>query len=170
MLQFHSLPLAARTPIAADAVGFTFDVPAELRDAEWRQSHTPRQAADLLAAANPTAPEIDVLDTVAYLWRPTLASADLARAEALYNQNCAACHGQTGNGDGPAANTTSKQPAAHADANVMFDRRSDVLYAKIRRGGMGTDMPNFGTLFTPEETWALVEYLWTLAAAEQPVQ
>jgi len=42
--------------------------------------------------------------------------------------------------------------------------RSDVLYAKIRRGGMGTDMPNFGTLFTPEETWALVDYLWTLTA------
>lgn len=33
MLQFHSLPLAARTPIAADAVELTFDVPAELRDA-----------------------------------------------------------------------------------------------------------------------------------------
>jgi mono/diheme cytochrome c family protein len=49
----------------------------------------------------------------------------------------------------------------------MFERRSDVLYAKIRRGVMGTDMPNFGTLFTPEETWALVDYLWTLALAGQ---
>ncbi len=43
----------------------------------------------------------------------------------------------------------------------MFTRRSDVLYAKIRRGGMSTDMPNFGTLFTAEETWALVDYLWS---------
>ena len=45
----------------------------------------------------------------------------------------------------------------------MAGRRSDVLYAKIRRGGMGTGMPNFGTVFTPEETWALVDYLWRLA-------
>ena len=50
-----------------------------------------------------------------------------------------------------------------ADAQRMATRRSDVLYAKIRRGGMGTGMPNFGTLFTPEETWALVDYLWRLA-------
>lgn len=33
MLQFHSLALAERNPIAADAVELTFDVPAELRDA-----------------------------------------------------------------------------------------------------------------------------------------
>lgn len=33
MLQFHPLPLAARTQIAADAVELTFDVPPELRDA-----------------------------------------------------------------------------------------------------------------------------------------
>jgi hypothetical protein len=28
---------------------------------------------------------------------------------------------------------------------------------------MGTGMPNFGTLFSPEETWALVDHLWRLA-------
>jgi mono/diheme cytochrome c family protein len=48
----------------------------------------------------------------------------------------------------------------------MTDRRSDVLYAKIRRGGMGTGMPNFGTLFTTEETWALVDYLRTFSSAD----
>ena len=26
---------------------------------------------------------------------------------------------------------------------------------------MGTGMPSFGPIFTPEETWALVDYLWT---------
>jgi mono/diheme cytochrome c family protein len=49
----------------------------------------------------------------------------------------------------------------------MFTRRDDVLYAKIRRGGMGTDMPNFGTLFTPDETWALVDYLRSFSATRQ---
>ena len=37
------------------------------------------------------------------------------------------------------------------------------VFAKIQRGGMGTDMPNFGTLFTAEETLELVEYLWHLS-------
>jgi len=45
----------------------------------------------------------------------------------------------------------------------MTTRRSDVLYAKIRRGGMGTNMPNFSKLFTPDEKWALVNYLWRFA-------
>jgi hypothetical protein len=26
---------------------------------------------------------------------------------------------------------------------------------------MGTSMPSFGPLFTPDETWLLVDYLWT---------
>jgi hypothetical protein len=59
----------------------------------------------------------------------------------------------------------SEKHVAFADPVYMVDRRSDVLYAKIRRGGMGTDMPNFGTLFTPDESWALVEYLWTMPFA-----
>ncbi|UCC99677.1 MAG: cytochrome c, partial [Phycisphaerales bacterium] len=29
-----------------------------------------------------------------------------------------------------------------------------------RRGGMGTGMPSFGPIFTPDETWMLVDYLW----------
>ncbi len=61
------------------------------------------------------------------------------------------------------AEQTAQIPVALTDPNYLFGMRGDVLYAKIRRGGMGTDMPNFGTLITPEETWALVDYLWTLS-------
>ncbi|MCC6803564.1 MAG: cytochrome c [Anaerolineae bacterium] len=49
---------------------------------------------------------------------------------------------------------------AFADPAYMFGRRGDVLYAKIRTGGMGTDMPNWGTVFTPDETRGVVDYLW----------
>jgi hypothetical protein len=59
-------------------------------------------------------------------------------------------------GMGQPADTTAEKLVAFADAAYMFEMRSDVLYAKIRRGGMGTEMPNFGTLFTPDETWVLV--------------
>jgi mono/diheme cytochrome c family protein len=95
------------------------------------------------------------------------ASADqLAAAQTLYNKNCAACHGEFGGADGPIAETTIETPAAFGDASYMWQVRSDVLYAKIRRGGMGTDMPNFGTLFTQEETWMMVDYLWVHAFQE----
>jgi len=144
------------------------DVPAELRDPAWRQSHTPQEALERLSERNPGTSERGLLDAVAYLWTQGMPDETLTTAGQLYNQNCAACHGQYGGGDGPAAVTTAEDPVAFADTGYILERRSDVLYAKIRRGGMGTGMPNFGTLFTPEETWALVRYLWTLPFGTPP--
>jgi plastocyanin len=143
----------------------TVSVPVTVNDPLWRRSHTPTQALDLLIEANPQTLQMDLIDVVTYLWAVDVTPEMLDTAQSLYNKNCAACHGQYGGGDGPAADTTAEKPVAFADPSYMFEMRGDVLYAKIRRGGMGTDMPNFGTLFTPDETWALVEYLWTLPAS-----
>lgn len=133
--------------------------PADLRDEAWRFSHTPAEGLDLLQEANPGQSEDVLVDAVAYLW-----SGDVSpETVELYDKNCAACHGQTGSAEGPVAATTAEEPSAFGDAAYMWEMRGDVLYAKIRRGGMGTDMPNFGTVFTQEETRALVDYLWRLA-------
>jgi mono/diheme cytochrome c family protein/plastocyanin len=136
-------------------------IPDELRNLIWRQRHTPAQAVEMLAAANPDMDEQTPVDVVAYLWLEAVQVAD--ETIYRYEQNCAACHGQFGGGDGPIAASTASELVVFSDPGYMFTMRGDVLYAKIRRGGMGTDMPNFGTLFTSEETWALVDYLWTLS-------
>jgi mono/diheme cytochrome c family protein len=138
-------------------------IPSELRDMDWRRSHTPQQALALLVTYNSSATASDLTDAVAALWTENTNPQELASAATLYNKNCAACHGETGGGDGPVASLTVKSPIAFADQPYMWMRRDDVLYAKTRRGGMGTDMPNFGTLFTPDETWALVDYLRSLS-------
>ncbi len=143
-------------------------VPADLEDPTWRFSHTPAQGLERLTEVAPNVPEADLGDVIAYLWTQGTQLEALAAAEVLYNKNCAACHGQYGGGDGPAADTTTNPPTAFTDLAHMLARRSDVLYAKIRRGGMGTGMPNFGTLFTEEETRALVDYLWVLAFQAHP--
>ena len=137
-------------------------IPQELANLDWQRTHTPVEASELLAAANPTQTAEAVYAVVASYWlqNPTYENID---GQYLYNQNCAACHGETGFSDGPGAFYTTVQPVAFGNVSYMFTMRSDVLYAKIRRGGMGTDMPNFGTLLTPQETWALVDYLWQLA-------
>jgi mono/diheme cytochrome c family protein len=152
-----------------EAIAASLIIPPELQTTTWRRSHSPAQGLVILAAANPAAAKDDLVDAIAYLWLNDLSSEQRATAATLYAKNCAACHGQEGGGDGPAAHLTAKETVAFADPVRMFAARSDVLYAKIRRGGMGTDMPNFGTLFTPEETWALVDFLWTFAfATESP--
>ncbi|MCC7207711.1 MAG: cytochrome c, partial [Anaerolineae bacterium] len=123
---------------------------------------TPMQGLEALQAANSGVRRADLADVVVYLWTRNAAGEQSVDAATLYAKNCAACHGETGSGNGPASVLLPTPPAAFLDAATMFSRRGDVLYAKIRRGGMGTNMPNFGTLFTPEETWALVDYLWSL--------
>ncbi|MBI1281356.1 MAG: c-type cytochrome [Anaerolineaceae bacterium] len=138
-------------------------IPRELTDIGWQQRHSPQQATALLVVDNPNASTSDLADAVAYLWAGNVNPQTLSSAASLYNKNCAACHGQTGSADGPIAGQTAVKPIAFADLAYMWMRRDDVLYAKIRRGGMGTDMPNFGTLFSPEETWALVDYLRSLS-------
>lgn len=141
----------------------TLIIPPELRDMNWRRSHTPAQGVALLAAQNSAAQEADLQDVTAFLWTADAAPEALSAAALTYAKNCLACHGATGGGDGFMAGQTAQLPVAFSDTQHMFTMRADVLYAKIRRGGMGTDMPNWGLLFTPEETWALVDYIWSLA-------
>jgi plastocyanin/mono/diheme cytochrome c family protein len=134
-------------------------IPSQLHDSAWQQSNTPNDAVMHLQTANPHLSLDELRDITAYLWSVEPATPDTVRQ---YELNCAACHGESGFAEGPAAPFTAEVPSAFADPAYMFTMRSDVLYAKIRRGGMGTDMPNFGTLFTPEETHEMVDYLWQL--------
>jgi plastocyanin len=63
----------------------------------------------------------------------------------------------------------AKSPVAFADARAsMLGGTSEIYYAKLRRGGMGTGMPAFGPLFTPEESWALVDHVWALVFGAAP--
>ena len=162
-----ALPVARLSIERGKTLAATLSIPTELQTLSWRRSHTPAQGLGRLAAANPDSSEADLAHVVAYLWLSHLSPERQSAAATLYAKNCAACHGQTGRGDGPAAELTAEEPPPFTDPAAMWQRRSDVLYAKIRRGGMGTDMPNFGTLFTPEETWALVDLLWTFALTPQ---
>jgi mono/diheme cytochrome c family protein/plastocyanin len=155
-LTFSRQPSASRGEVLFAEASVV--IPDDLHSLDWQRTHTPGEALDALHAANPGQGHDLLADAVAYLW--TRPPDETARG--IYNANCAACHGEFGSADGPASLQTASDVVLFSDPVYMFTMRGDVLYAKIRRGGMGTDMPNFGTLFTPEETWALVDYLWSL--------
>lgn len=103
----------------------------------------------------------EVWDLVAYLWSTATTPERVATGEALYAKNCAACHGETGGGDGPGGRYMEERPTDFTDARTMAGGSSEIYYAKTRRGGMGTGMPYWGFIFTEEETWGVVDYLWT---------
>jgi mono/diheme cytochrome c family protein/plastocyanin len=119
----------------------------------------------------------DIWDLVALAWQSTITKHELKEGQQLYAANCAACHGAQGAGDGVfaelldktrAAEHTSLQngemterPADFTDPARMLSASPALLQGKLLRGGMGTGMPYWGPIFTEEQTWALVSYLWT---------
>jgi len=82
---------------------------------------------------------------------------DLARGAALFGQQCAACHGATGAGDGPAAAALSTPPIAFTDVDRARQRSVFALYQVITQGLDGTPMPAFAALPTSDR-WALAFY------------
>jgi len=91
---------------------------------------------------------------------------------ALYRQDCAACHGVGGNGDGFNAPFLPARPTAHADAAYLATRADDTLYDGIASGGaiLGRShlMPAWGGTLSPGQITELVRHLRTLCRCEGP--
>jgi cytochrome c oxidase subunit 2 len=99
-------------------------------------------------------------DAVAALWSFATTADRLDLGQRLFLKNCAACHGERGAGDGPGGNHQPKKPADLSNPRRMLAGTTALYTAKIRRGGMGTGMPYWGSIFTENELAALVDYLW----------
>lgn len=87
---------------------------------------------------------------------------DIARGSALYQEQCVACHGARGDGDGPAAAQLDPPPIAFTDADRARSRSLYSLYEAISQGVAGTAMPSYSSL-SVEDRWALSFYVGTLA-------
>ncbi len=117
-----------------------------------------------------------VWNLVAWVWQSNTTPEEIQAGRELFAANCAACHGEAGAGNGVFADqlaTGSKnagdqttgehtqRPADFTDLARMLSASPALLQGKIIRGGMGTGMPSWGAIFTEDQTWALVAYLWT---------
>jgi high-affinity iron transporter len=92
---------------------------------------------------------------------------DLAKAENLYKNNCASCHGLQGYGDGIAAKTLTPKPTDFYDKARYRQRTLYSLYSTITEGVSGTAMPSFQHL-NEQERWSLAFYVGA-KAIEKPV-
>ena len=86
---------------------------------------------------------------------------DLRPAAALYAAQCAACHGATGLGDGPAGQGLDPRPSNFHDRDRMAQRSVYGLYSTITLGVNGTGMASFRGL-GEEQRWALAFYVANL--------
>jgi len=89
-------------------------------------------------------------------------SAALVLGQVMYDRHCGVCHGETGQGNGPAVGPTKFPFAPNLVAPPTTDRPDGYIYAIIRAGrGL---MPSYGARTTHLERWAMVNYLRRLQA------
>jgi high-affinity iron transporter len=93
----------------------------------------------------------------------------LETAKAVYDQNCAQCHGETGRGDGPAAETMQPKepkPANFLDPDLMSGLSAFKAFNTTSFGIQGTGMPNFSAL-SEEARWEVGFYILALRFSPQ---
>jgi len=78
----------------------------------------------------------------------------------LYDKRCWSCHGERGEGDGPAAVSMIPPPTRFADYEAMKQRSTQDWFSAIQAGVPGTAM--YPQRVTEAEAWNLIAYLRTL--------
>ena len=79
----------------------------------------------------------------------------------VYAENCAACHGARGFGDGPAAAQLSPRPADLAWLARSHMVGDQYIYWTVADGGqpVGSAMPAFKGVLSQRDIWAVVTYV-----------
>jgi mono/diheme cytochrome c family protein len=138
--------LAVRVSGVLGAAG-TFHFAPSADAAEGASSTSWRAPARAARATNPVAANPEIIN----------------RGKALYVQECVACHGKTGTGDGPKAPDLKVNPGDFS--RPATTQQSDgALFWKITRGR--TPMPSYRSRFSDQERWTLVHFIRTLGKAQ----
>lgn len=116
-----------------------------------RHMMPPRVPADKLAEAraltNPVPDSPDVVE----------------KGKALYEGKggCVTCHGKSGMGDGPAAESLDPSPRNFHHHGFWRHRTEGEVFWVIKNGSPGTSMIGFNGTLSDEEIWTVIHYLST---------
>ena len=114
--------------------------------------------------------------SAAWLWRPAKGRADVADHDQVslgaevYRSHCAACHGKSleGQPDWQTRKPDGRLPAPpHDKTGHTWHHPDSILFSITKLGmkppvapdGYESDMPNFSTVLTDEEIWAVLAYI-----------
>ena len=106
---------------------------------------------------------------------PALAAGDAERGEEIYTQRCMLCHGEEGDGMGPAAERLNPPPRdfTMAQYKIRTTRVDEIapadadLVRMIHDGMPGTAMPGWSDVLSDADIQDLTAFLKTLAGLEE---
>ncbi len=107
---------------------------------------------------------------------PSVTSQSIELGKKLYVEiGCVKCHGNLGRGDGPSAPTLVDDlghPIHAADLAQIWTLRGgssrEDIFRTMSTGLNGTPMASFSDSLTPEQRWAITDYIVSLSGTEGP--
>ena len=101
---------------------------------------------------------------------PPNGSVSARSGAALFQENCAPCHGAQGNGDGPTAAELPGPPTAFADPQAIWELSPAQLFHTAKFGRMDKMMPPWQSQLRDDEIWRAVFYAWSLHTDQQATE
>jgi putative copper export protein/mono/diheme cytochrome c family protein len=112
-------------------------------------------------------PSLSLLTTEAYptsfQTSPTgFSAAAITHGQVLFARNCVACHGPEGEGNGPAAAALRIKPADLTQPHIQEHTDGEMFWFLTHgiddlEGGLA--MPGFAAALSPDDRWALIDYV-----------
>lgn len=166
--------LPSHVPSAAAGAALGLALPDYLEDRDYIHRHSPSDIYSRLRADEHfnNLTDSDLWNVLALSFEQVSGPHDLDRGSALFARDCAACHGEGGRGNGAAGanlpglaamhSDMRRGPANLADASQMLGASDVLLQGKMLRGGMGTGMPEWGSLYTERDMLDVIGFIRSL--------
>jgi mono/diheme cytochrome c family protein len=91
----------------------------------------------------------------------------IAAGAETFAANCASCHGESGQGDGPAAAALDPSPADLSDGAMISELSDGYFYWRISKGGLSEPfnslMPAWESSLSEDQIWQVAAYILTLS-------
>jgi mono/diheme cytochrome c family protein len=99
----------------------------------------------------------------------------IARGKQVYVERCSVCHGETGDGKGPAGVALPLKPPDLRDERMIGEMTGNYWFWRVSEGGAaepfksnGSTMPAWKDVLSVEDRWAVIAYQHTFSNHEGP--
>ena len=99
----------------------------------------------------------------------------IARGKEIYLSRCAVCHGDTGDGKGPAGAALPLKPPDLRDTKMIGEMTGNYWFWRVSEGGLvepfksaGSAMPAWKDELSVEDRWAVIAYQHTFSGHDGP--